>query len=70
MSPYDIFSKEDLEKSNRNDFDFRKTVKELGINQIDNHEKRISKKAKEQSRVLGNLKEQIKNEVEDILKEK
>ena len=91
MSPYDLFTKEELEKTEiknklndtknktikkewkrmlPDNFDFKKMVKKLGVNQIDEHEKKINKKAKEHSIAFGNREEAIKNEVEDILRDK
>lgn len=91
MSPYDLFTNEEIQNMSSNkrledtnnktikkelkemakdNFDFKKMVKELGMNQIDTQEKRISKRAKEQARELGNLKEEITSQVADILKDK
>jgi hypothetical protein len=90
MSPYDLFTNEEISKMNlsnklndtktktikkewkykMDNFDFKKMVKDLGKQQIDSHEKRISNKAKEQARQLGNLKEEITNQVADILNDK
>lgn len=84
MSPFDLFTNEEIENMSSREkpikkelkematdnFDFKKMVKELGMNQIDSHEKRISKRAKEQAKELGNLKEEISNQVADILKDK
>lgn len=89
MSPYDLYTKEELENLNNklndtknktikkewkrmlpDNFDFRKMVKKLGVNQIDEHEKKINKKAKEHSIAFGNKDEAIRNEVEDILRDK
>lgn len=91
MSPYDLFTKEEINNMLTNekledaqnkkikkelkemvndDFDFKKMVKQLGKDQIDSHEKRINKKAKDDARFLGNLKDEITSQVADILKDK